>query len=301
MVRRSSLSPGETLFRALVDQPAAAPEAHLRRYIIERGLRPGDRLPGEHDLAAATGRSRIVVRQALHALEAVGLLESRVGSGWYLRAFDVSSASRTLARTLAFHPSAVLDLLAVWRPAEAALAIGLPTRLSTRDLSALEKLAARMKCRAARSQPFWSEDGEFHRRLVAASGNAIALALVDLYWGIKEALYSSGFPLHAAQDAEAVAEAHGQIVAALRAGDGHRVARLLHDHHAEAERRFASWLSAHTASHQAADTSSLLPANREKLARTEAPSPGGGKHEALAFQRAMQAALLHLGAPAGMA
>ena len=185
------------------------------------------------------GGSRVVVRRALHALEAVGLVESRAGSGWYLRPADVSVVARTLAHSLAFYPGVVIDLLAVWRPAEAELALQLPQRLNPEDLNTLSELADRMAWRASRGETFWVEDGEFHRRLVAASGNAIALALVDLYWGVKETLYASGFPLHAAADAPLVAQAHVEIVAALRRGVGAEVVRLLQAHYGEAERRFS--------------------------------------------------------------
>jgi hypothetical protein len=63
---------------------------------------------------------------------------------------------------------------------------------------------------------------------------------VDLYWGVKEALYAGGFPLHAPADAPLVAQAHADIVEALRRGQGTEVARLLHDHYGEAERRFGA-------------------------------------------------------------
>lgn len=240
-------SPAEELFRSLgrptvVEEP---PKARLQRYIVEHGLRPGDRLPGEHHLAATLGGGRIVIRKALHALEALGLLESRAGSGWYLRAFDVSHASRTLAHSFAFHPSAVLDLLAVWRPAEAELALSLSERLEARDIDALARLAQRMRRRAARGEPFSAEDADFHRRMIAATGNLFALALVDLYWNVKQRLYESGFPRHRATDAPAIAQAHVLLVEALRTGDGERVSRLLREHHEDTDRRFAAWIAEH--------------------------------------------------------
>lgn len=263
-------SAGERLFRALVDPTGVEPpEARLRRIIVERSLRPGDRLPGEHDLATAMGGSRAGVRQALHALEALGLLESRVGSGWYLRAFDVATASRALARTLAFHPSAVLDLLAIWRPVEADLARALATRLDERDLAALGALAGQMQQHAARGRPYWREDGMFHRRLVAATGNLLALTLVDVYWNLKAELYEAGFPGHAPADAVPVANAHADVVAALTARDAPRAAALLTAHHQETERRFRHWMASHPdgeaeggAYRAALQAALLLPASR---------------------------------------
>src|SRR5687768_17072603 len=109
---------------------AEGAEASLRRYMVEKGLRPGDRLPSEADLCVTMGRSRMLIREALRSLEALGLLEARAGSGWYVRAFDVAAATQVFARSLAFHPRAVLEVMAVRRSAEADTAAALAGRLS---------------------------------------------------------------------------------------------------------------------------------------------------------------------------
>ena len=55
------------------------------RNLIERGaLRPGDRLPAERDLATQVGVSRPTVRAGLRALAAMGVVQSRHGSGTYI-------------------------------------------------------------------------------------------------------------------------------------------------------------------------------------------------------------------------
>lgn len=211
----------DALLRALSRPGGPAPvEARLRRYMVERGLHPGDRLPSESDLAAALGSSRVVVREALRSLEAVGLVESRAGAGWFLRAFEVSQAARTFARSLAYHPMALLDLLAVRRFTEAGIVAGLAGKLSQADLQALETLVDRMRWRAARGERFPEEDGDFHRRIVAASGNLVSLALNELFWGVMAALYQRGLPGPNQDEQPAVVEAHSNVVAALRAGDG---------------------------------------------------------------------------------
>ena len=155
-------STGDALFRALTEPGAPkTAEVRLRRYIVEHGLGPGDRLPSEAELAAALGSSRVAVREALRALEAVGLLESRAGSGWYLLGFDVSIAARTFARSLAFHPNILLDLLAVRRSMEADLIAEICDRLSAQDLATLEEVVDRMRLPASRGEPFPAEDAEF--------------------------------------------------------------------------------------------------------------------------------------------
>ena len=55
------------------------------RGLIERGqLRRGDRLPAERDLATHIGVSRPTVRAGLRALAAMGVVQSRHGSGTYI-------------------------------------------------------------------------------------------------------------------------------------------------------------------------------------------------------------------------
>src|SRR5262245_4165139 len=116
------------------------PEAFLRSYIVDHGLRPGTRLPSESDLATAAGCGRLAMREALCTLAALGLLEARVGSGWYVRRFDIATVTGVLARSLTFHPRVLLDLLHVRQSIEADIAAALAGRLSPRELAALDDL-----------------------------------------------------------------------------------------------------------------------------------------------------------------
>src|SRR5947209_10298331 len=52
--------------------------------IAESGLRPGDRMPTENDLAARLGTSRTVVREAVKILSAIGRVSAQKGRGLYV-------------------------------------------------------------------------------------------------------------------------------------------------------------------------------------------------------------------------
>jgi DNA-binding FadR family transcriptional regulator len=245
-------------------------EAQVRRYIVQEGLRPGDRLPSEAELATVLGSSRLVVREALCSLEAVGLIGSRAGSGWFVRPFDVSTAARALAQSLAFHPRALADLLTVRRATESDLVARIAGTLNERDLAALADLVDRMRWRASRGELFVIEDGEFHRRLLASSGNLIALTLVDLHLGVIEEAYSRGLP--GPEDPQRVAAAHAEILDALRAGDGPRAAAAMRAHHDSSQERVQAWA--------AAQADLLAPATNPLNAAVHAallwPGPGKG-------------------------
>ncbi len=52
--------------------------------IVTLGLRPGDRMPTENDLAASLGTSRTVVREAVKILSALGRVRALKGRGLYV-------------------------------------------------------------------------------------------------------------------------------------------------------------------------------------------------------------------------
>jgi GntR family transcriptional repressor for pyruvate dehydrogenase complex len=56
----------------------------ILQLIGELGLRPGDRMPTENDLAARLGTSRTVVRDAIKILSATGRVSAQKGRGLYV-------------------------------------------------------------------------------------------------------------------------------------------------------------------------------------------------------------------------
>ncbi|MCB2109995.1 MAG: FadR family transcriptional regulator [Defluviimonas sp.] len=85
---------------------------HLKAYIVERGLRPGDRLPGEAELIAALGKSKGTVREAMRILGAQGLIRTRTGPGGGVFVADVSAdhAVSLLANFFYFRDLSIDDL-----------------------------------------------------------------------------------------------------------------------------------------------------------------------------------------------
>src|SRR5258705_7534517 len=79
-------------------------EQRLYERVVEKVLglissgtwKPGFRLPSERELSEAFGVSRTVVREAVKALEARGVLESATGSGVSVRLADFNMVSRSL-------------------------------------------------------------------------------------------------------------------------------------------------------------------------------------------------------------
>jgi GntR family transcriptional regulator, transcriptional repressor for pyruvate dehydrogenase complex len=75
----SSFKPHSKVYVEIVHQ--------IRTMISQDGLKPGDKIPSERELSERLDVGRSSVREALRALELLGLIETRRGEGTFLRDF----------------------------------------------------------------------------------------------------------------------------------------------------------------------------------------------------------------------
>jgi DNA-binding FadR family transcriptional regulator len=83
----------------------------IKKSIVERQLRPGDKLPAERALAAQLGISRHIVREALKNLQALGVVDILHGSGVYLKEQDFDFLSFPMQMALGQGRRAIEDLI----------------------------------------------------------------------------------------------------------------------------------------------------------------------------------------------
>ncbi|MHC2832973.1 FadR/GntR family transcriptional regulator [Bacillus sp. F9_6S_D1_P_5] len=83
----------------------------IRSIMEEDGLVAGDRLPSERELSSRLNVGRSSVREALRALELVGLIETRRGEGTFIRNFYDNGLVQLIAPFLLQDEKTILDLL----------------------------------------------------------------------------------------------------------------------------------------------------------------------------------------------
>ncbi|MFE7544809.1 FadR/GntR family transcriptional regulator [Streptomyces platensis] len=151
----------------------------IKGMIVSGALRPGDRLPKESELAAELGLSRNSLREAVRALSLIRILDVRQGDGTYVTSLDPQLLLEAMSFVVDFHrDDTVLEFLAVRRilePAATAMAAG---RIGTAELDALEA-----QLDALGPSPSVEDlvacDLEFHRGIVASSGNSVLCSLLE--------------------------------------------------------------------------------------------------------------------------
>lgn len=112
--------------------------------MVERDLRPGDRLPTEADLMAEFGAAKGTVREAMRLLEAQGLIRSRTGPGGGVFVHEVpeAQAQALLANYFFFRNPSIGDIYQSRRMLEPELAAGLAGKLSEANLTELANALA---------------------------------------------------------------------------------------------------------------------------------------------------------------
>jgi DNA-binding FadR family transcriptional regulator len=189
----------------------------VKRYIVERGLAAGDALPPETHLARDLGISRNSVREAVKALESLGVLEVRPGKGLYVRSFSLDPILDNLAYSILSDRNSIEELMEVRRYLEVSLLPRAIPALTPDKLAALRRLVQGMAEKAARGKAFPEEDRLFHRTLAEATGNTLLVKLLDVFWTVFSRLRDTSITVNPAP--EHTRRTHARVLEAIEAHD----------------------------------------------------------------------------------
>ena len=194
----------------------------LHDKIRSGALPPGARLPTEHALAQHFGVSRTVIREAIAGLKAEGMVETRQGSGAYVRrpvphgqaSFRIDPLTREAVQNL-------LSVIEVRQAIEAEIAALAAARRTPGQLDEIRHALAAIEAAVAQGGDGVDEDVAFHRAIARATGNPYWAGMIDMFTGQLRAAVAVTRANEARRTdfAEAVRIEHQRIVAALAAGD----------------------------------------------------------------------------------
>lgn len=195
------------------------PLANLVRREIERRILSGEIEAGawlkEFEIARDLGISRAPVRECLRSLEQAGLVVSRKNYGVRVRIVSLEEA-REIYQVRAFIDAGVGQELA--------------RRISTAQLSELERMVARMESAfaAGNAAAYYEINVAFHERMVEMTGNRKLLEIYrrmlnELALYRRNSLAQPGAMRHSLEE-------HLGILAAIRARDAEAAGRLMQAH-----------------------------------------------------------------------
>ncbi|WP_336973956.1 FadR/GntR family transcriptional regulator [Sphingobium aromaticiconvertens] len=209
----------DRLFQGIADQIVAL--------IAEGVFPPGSRLPGERELAERFNVSRVTIREAEIALQAVGMIRIKTGSGVYVSE-NAGKEEEKLPPVSAFELTEARSLF----ESEAA-ALAAPV-ISDETLAQLDELLDAMAKDDGDDEQSTQVDRDFHMAIASASGNAAITHVIRTLWRLRTELPEVR-NTHASvckHDGMTRRQEHATIVDALRRRDpqGARLAMRQHFH-----------------------------------------------------------------------
>lgn len=148
-------------------------------YFASGEVEPGTRLPPERALAASLGIGRSAVREALAALEIMGIVVVRPGSGTYLRGMDSELLPQTLSWGLMLGEPKTRELIGVRRILECEAARLCASNIDDAGVERLEGYLRGMKENLDDLQAFVDADLHFHLEIATTAGNTVLLELLQ--------------------------------------------------------------------------------------------------------------------------
>lgn len=153
----------------------------LQNLIMQRHLRPGDKLPSERELCELLSVSRTVVREAVRALAVKGMLDVRPGGRAVVRAPDPAIVSELMTIMLRGGSGDVAfgHIHEVRRLLEVEIAGLAAQRREEADIERIESFIAAM-IEHQDDAPHWAAaDVGFHRAIAVATHNPLYPLLLD--------------------------------------------------------------------------------------------------------------------------
>jgi GntR family transcriptional regulator, transcriptional repressor for pyruvate dehydrogenase complex len=211
---------------------------HLTEAIERSGLRAGDRLPGEYELASQLGISRPTLRQAVRVLELSGVVDVRRGKNGGIFLATELIPTVAVSSAVALEESAAAETLRARRVLESAVSREAALRADAEDYAHLDRAIELLQGHLGERPLVMRADALFHRGLVRACHNR---QLESAMRGIAKSLapirdaYSGGI----ARDKHTLG-VHERQLAAMRAHDFDALEVVLDEHFHMLEDSFAA-------------------------------------------------------------
>lgn len=203
------------LFQSVAEQ--------IAELIDEGAYPPGTRLPGERELAEKLGVSRVTIREAEIALQAVGRLEIKTGSGVYVSETKPQH-SDALPKASAFE---VTEARLLVESEAAALAAH---NISDEAIAKLEALVEKMS--STDEEAANEADEQFHLTIAEASNNSAMVHTIQSLWRMREEIpdVKATYEAVCVHDADSRTAEHRAIFEALKARDPGAARNAMREH-----------------------------------------------------------------------
>ena len=149
----------------------------MKGLIIDGEWVPGDKIPSENELADQFDVSRITVRQALQRLSVMGLIETRLGEGSFVKAINAGDSMNALIPTMYLGENSVTEIIEFREIIETECAGLAAKKAVKKDISELRLLWEKMNnCKELSDlKGFAKADLDFHFKIAEITNNPLII------------------------------------------------------------------------------------------------------------------------------
>jgi GntR family transcriptional repressor for pyruvate dehydrogenase complex len=201
--------------------------AQIREELAEGRWKPGDRLPSERDLSERFRVSRASVREAIRALESMGLVKIKTGEGTYV-ASGAEAVLSPLVSIILQQKDVLLDIYEARKVIEPEIAAMAARRAGAEEIQQMEEILEDQARQIAQGDSGLEADTVFHSLLTQSTKNKVFLRLSE---AIVDSLHESrerSLQIHG-RAARSLA-GHREILKAIRAKDPVRARQAMLKH-----------------------------------------------------------------------
>lgn len=163
-----------------IDRPTVTENIieQIKEQLLSGKLKAGDQLPPERVLAETLSVGRSSVREAIRALQYMGILEVRCGEGTFLSE-NISLLSDHFKVSYLLKRFSVMELIEARKTIEGEMVFLATVRSSLEDREMLEQLLQKMETVSDNVEEFLKTDFEFHRKIAEMSQNSVLTEMLN--------------------------------------------------------------------------------------------------------------------------
>lgn len=203
----------------------------IKNKIKSGDIKKGDRLPSEREMAESLGVSRTSVREALRALEVVGLVESRQGAGNYIKTNFDNSLFEPISVMFMLQESSPKEMYDLRETLELQCARLSAKNIDDNELDLLTAILDRMYIAESEEESL-KLDIKFHYLIAKSTRNVLLLNVLDVISQLVDEFIQKFRMqiLHAGNTKENLLEIHENIVRALKLRDESKAYNAMLEH-----------------------------------------------------------------------
>lgn len=166
---------------------------HIIDEISQGTLKSGDRLMNEREMAEAFGISRVPLREAVRALNVLGVLESRQGEGTFISSYSPDILGKTIFIQSILANTSMAQIFETRSLMEAEAARLAARNATDEEIAEIEEIEIKREkaivdvSDAGYEAAAFYTDNSFHRSIAKATHNSYFLLYLDaLFYSVRE-------------------------------------------------------------------------------------------------------------------